>query len=194
LKRTIAFLLVLACSAAAQPPRAEVVNPALAPDAGNDFFLRGKNLYDSAQAANDLANRGALYQRAAQIFSEYITAFPNHPNAEMAWWYLGNSHYQSGQLEEGKRCFSTLLNRYGKGKWAAAAAYTLAADHYNKGEYAFAAPMFERYATNAAKPEERPRGNYFAGNCYRMLNRDREAVAAFNKVIADPAEIGRAHV
>ena len=47
--------------------------------------------------------------------------------------------------------------------------------------------MFERYAANAAKPEERPRGNYFAGNCYRLLGRDREAIGAFNKVIEDPA-------
>ena len=171
----------------AQIPRAEVVDPALRPDAGNDFFLRGKNLYDTAQAANDLDTRVASFQRAAQIFAEYLSSFPNHPNAEMAWWYLGNSYYQSGQIDEGKRCFSTLLNRYGKGKWAAAAAYTLAADHYNKGEYAFAAPLFERYAQNAAKPEERPRGNYLAGNCYRLLGRDREATASFLKVMADPA-------
>lgn len=187
LKRALAFALLLACPAAAQAPRAGVVDPALAPDASNDFFLRGKNLYDSAQRASDLANRTEYYQRAAQIFAEYLSAFPNHPNAEMAWWFLGNSYYQSGQIEEGKRCFSTLLNRYGKGKWAAAAAYTLAADHYNKGEYVFAAPMFERYAANAAKPEERPRGNYFAANCYRMLGRDREAIERFNKVIEDPA-------
>lgn len=187
MKRTLAIALLLACPVAAQAPRAEPVDPTLAPDAGNDFFLRGKNLYDSAQRATDLENRGDLYQRAAQIFSEYLSAFPNHPNAEMAWWYLGNSYYQSGQIEEGKRCFGTLINRYAKGKWAAAAAYTLAADHYNKGEYAFAAPMFERYAANAAKPEERPRGNYFAGNCYRLLGRDREAIARFNMVIEDPA-------
>ena len=187
LKRPLAILFLTACSALAQAPRAEVVDPALRPNAPNDFFLRGKNLYDSAQAATDLANRREYYQRAGQIFAEYLNAFPDHPNAEMAWWYLGNSYYQSGQIEDGKRCFSTLLNRYGKGKWAAAAAYTLAADHYNKGEYAFAAPMFERYAANAAKPEERPRGHYFAGNCYRLLGRDREAVGSFKKVIEDPA-------
>jgi tetratricopeptide (TPR) repeat protein len=47
--------------------------------------------------------------------------------------------------------------------------------------------MFERYAANAAKPGERPRGNYFAGNCYRLLGRDREAAQRYNMVIADPA-------
>ena len=187
LKRTLAFLLLVACPASAQVPRADAVDPALTPDAGNDFFLRGKNVYDSAQAATDLANRRDLYQRAGGLFNDYLESFPTHPNAEMAWWYLGNSYYQSGQMEDGKRCFSTLLNRYGKGKWAAAAAYTLAADHYNKAEYAFAAPMFERYAANAAKPEERPRGHYFAGNCYRLLGRDRDAIASFKKVSADPA-------
>ena len=186
MNRTLVIALLLACPAAAQAPRAEVVDPALAPDAGNDFFQRGKNLYDSAQRATDFENRTRYYQRAAQLFNEYLSAFPEHPNAEMALWYLGNSYYQSGQIDEGKRCFSTLINRYAKGKWAAAAAYTLAADHYNKGEYALAAPMFDRYAANAAKPEERPRGNYFAGNCYRLLGRDREAIERYNLVIADP--------
>jgi len=162
------------------------VDPALTPDASNDLFQRAKNLYDAAQASTDVQNRRDFYQRSSQIFAEYLTSFPNHANAEMAWWYLGNSYYQSGQLDDGKRCFSTLLNRYGKGKWVAAAAYTLAAEHYNKAEYALAAPMFDRYATNAAKPEERPRGWYFAGNCYRLLGRDREASAAFKKVIEDP--------
>jgi tetratricopeptide (TPR) repeat protein len=187
LKRTLAFLLLAASPVIAQVPRAGVVDPALASDAANDFFQRGKNLYDSAQTATDATNRQELYLRAAGILSDYIVEFPNHPNTEMAWWYLGNSYYQSGHADDGKRCFSTLLNRYGKGKWAAAAAYTLAADHYNKAEYAFAAPMFERYAANAAKPEERPRGNYFAGNCYRQLGRDRQAIASFKSVVEDPA-------
>jgi tetratricopeptide (TPR) repeat protein len=177
-KRTLALLLLIASPAIAQIPKAEAVDPAL---------MRGKNLYDAAQAAADFENRRDLYQRSAQIFAEYLTAFPNHPNAEMAWWYLGNSYYQAGQIDDGKRCFSTLINRFGKGKWAAAAAYTLAADHYNKAEYALAAPMFERYAANAAKPEERPRGYYHAGNCYRLLGRDREALGAYQKVIEDPA-------
>ncbi len=187
MKRTLAFLLLAASPVIAQVPRAGVVDPALAPDAANDFFQRGKNLYDSAQTATDATSRQDLYQRAAGILNDYIVEFPNHPNTEMAWWYLGNSYYQSGYAEDGKRCFSTLLNRYGKGKWAAAAAYTLAADHYNKAEYALAAPMFERYAANAAKPEERPRGNYFAGNCYRQLGRDRQAIASFKSVVEDPA-------
>lgn len=187
MKFALALLVSASVPVVAQIPRAEVVNPALAADAGNDFFFRGKNLYDSAQASTTQDGRLDYFRRASDLFSQYLSEYPSHPNAEMAWWYLGNSYYQSGQIDEGKRCFSTLLNRYGKGKWAAAAAYTLAADHYNKSEYAFAAPLFERFSANAAKPEERARGSYLAGNCYRLLGRDREAIGAFRKVIEDPA-------
>jgi tetratricopeptide (TPR) repeat protein len=181
-----AWWLAPISESAAQVPRAEPVDAALTADTGNDFFLRGKNLHDAAATATDFAQRIDLYQRAAQIFSEYLTSFPNHPNTEMAWWYLGISEYKSGNAENAKRCFSTLLHRYGQSKWAAAAAYTMAADHYNKSEYALAAPLFERYAKYAAKPEERPRGSYFAGNCHRLLGRDREAIAAYQAVLANP--------
>lgn len=180
------FLLALPAYAQA-PPRAGVVPEELHADAGNDFFARGKNLFDTAQASVDLETRRDLYLRAADIFSSYIEEFPNHANTEAAWWYLGSSFYQAGLLDDAKRCFSTLLNRYGQGRYAAAAAYTLAADHYNKREYAFAAPLFERFAQNAAKPSDKPKGDLFAANCYRLLGRDREAIAAYNRVIADPA-------
>ena len=182
----ILFLFLLLPAAAQQPPRAGIVPEDLRADAGNDFFARGKNLYDTAQASVDFETRRDLYLRSADIFSEYINQFPNHANTEAAWWYLGSSFYQAGLIDDAKRCFSTLLNRYGKGKYAAAAAYTLAADHYNKREYAFAAPLFERFAANAAKPSDRPKGNLFAANCYRLLGREREAIAAYKRVIADP--------
>jgi tetratricopeptide (TPR) repeat protein len=185
-KRALTLLFLLAAPVPAQVPRAEPVDPSLAPDAGNDFFQRAKNLYDTAEASTSNDNRTAYFQRAAQLFNDYIAAFPNHPNAEIAWLYLGNSYYQSGSIDDAKRCFNTLLNRYGKGQYAAAAAYTLAADHYNKAEYAFAVPLFERYATIAPKPEEQAKGLYFAGKCYAFLGRDREAVGAFKKTVDQP--------
>jgi tetratricopeptide (TPR) repeat protein len=186
-KRILALLFVAGCQLCAQGPQAPPVDPSLRTDTAVDLFARGKNLYDSAQNSTDLENRKAIFERSAGIFTIYLNEFPTHPNAEMAWWYLGNSYYQGGQPDEGKRCFHTLLNRYDKGKWAAAAAYTIAADHYNKAEYAMAAPLFERFAQNAAKPDDRARGNYFAGTCYRMLGQDREATTALLKVLNDPA-------
>ncbi len=189
MKRALAIILLAAIAAIApaqEPPRARPAeDPALRPDPGADFFQRGRNLYDSAQRATDPEQRELLFLRAAEIFSRYLNDFPNHENAEPAWWYLGNSYHQTGSTDEAKRCFNTLLNRYGTGPWAAAAAFTLGAEHYQNRQYALAAPLFERYAENASRPEERPRGHYFAGNSYRSLGRDREAVRAYRKAAED---------
>jgi len=172
---------------AQQPLRAGVVEEELRADPGNTYFDRGKNLYGNAQRSVDLETRRQLYMRSAEIFGGYLSEFPNHANSEAAWWFMGNSYYKAGMIDDAKRCFSTLLNRFGQGKYAAYAAYALASDHYNQREYAFAAPLFERFAANAARPGDKPKGNLFAGKCYRLLGRDREALTAYKRVVDDPA-------
>jgi hypothetical protein len=67
LTRPIVLTLALSAAAIAQVPQAQAVDPVLAGDSSNDLFLRGKNIYDSAQSATDLANRTEYYQRAAMI-------------------------------------------------------------------------------------------------------------------------------
>lgn len=188
MKRGIITILILAAplAPAQQPPRAVPADPTLQADPGSDFFNRGRNLYDSAQNTRDPENRRLIFTRAIEIFSIYINDFPTHPNAEAAWWYLGNSQYQTGATEDGKRAFNVLLNRYPTGPWSAAAAYTLAADHYKNRNYALAAPLFERYAANISKPEEQPRGHFFAANSYRMLGQDRQAARSYRRVIDHP--------
>ncbi len=176
------FLVV---QAQQEPPRANVVEEALQADPGNTFFERGKNIFDEAQTSTDPEARRELYLRAATVFSDYVSEFGRHANAEAAWWYLGSSYYQAGMLDDAKRCFSTLLNGFADGKYTAVAAYTLGVDHYNKREYAFAAPLFERFAANGSRPEDKSKGKLLAGNCYRMEGRDRDALKAFQEVIDD---------
>ncbi|MES2995258.1 MAG: tetratricopeptide repeat protein [Verrucomicrobiota bacterium] len=186
MKRAIALLFVSVLPLGAQPEAAPA-NPPLQVDAAADFFARARNVYDSAQAATDREAKRGLYDRSAELFTQYVGAYPNHSNTEMAWWYLGNSHYQTGRAHEAKRAFNMLINRYGDGKWAAAASYTLAADAYNKSDFATAAPLFDRYAARADKPAERARGNYLAGVSYQAISRDAQAIAAFQRVENDPA-------
>lgn len=161
----------LTVQAQQEPPRAGVVEEALQVDPSNDVFLHGKNTYDTAQAANDAEGRREGFLRAVRIFNDYLNDFGNHPNAEAAWWYLGSSYNQLGMSDDARRCFSTLLNGFGDGKYAAVAAYSMALDHYNKREYAFAAPLFEKFAANGSRPEDKSKGKLLAGSCYRMESR-----------------------
>lgn len=189
MNRALTLLFCTAAPLVAQPPRAEPVNEALVNDPGSAFFQRIKNLFDQAANTGDVEHRIVLFQRAAELFETYLNDHRNHANAEAAWYYLGEAYIQSGQPELGRTRFHTLLNRFPNGTWAALAAYKIAYDHYTKREYNFAAPLFERYA-KTAKPSDRHRGSFNAGNCYRLIGRDREALASFKEVIDDPA--GRA--
>jgi len=182
--RTLALLLLAAGPALAQAPlQAQAADPALQADPGNDLFQRAKNLFDQGKTNKD----AALLQRSIELFNGYLGEFPTHPNAEAAWLYLGQAYYQSGQTEDAKRCFHTLVNRYRTGPWVGAAAFTLAHDHYVRREYALAAPLYQQFADNAAQPENRARGHYMTGVCLQLTGRDREAAGWFKMVLGNPA-------
>lgn len=186
MKRALTTFILASGTLAAQPPRAEPVNEVLEQNPGEAFFQRAKNLRDQAEASTDQENKILLFTRAAALLDQYLREFPNHANSEAAWYYLGESYYHAGQPDQGRKCFLRLKSAFGDGKWAAAAAYWLGYEHYNRSEYAFAAPLFELYAKNAGKASERPRGSFLAADCYRLLGRDREALVAYKSVIDSP--------
>ncbi len=187
MKRTFVAFLLATLPLAAQAPRAEVVDPTLEGDPGNDFFVRGKNVHDTAKKTEDPAARKALFQRAAQILGDYLREFPNHPNADAARWYLGQSFTETGRADEARQVYRTLADREKTSLWTAAAAHELAAEHYKKQEYAQAAPLFARYAAGAAKAEEQARGHFLAADAYRRAGEREKAAAAYRAVVASPA-------
>jgi tetratricopeptide (TPR) repeat protein len=168
------------------PPRAEPVDPSLRADAGQDFYQHGRNLYESAKRAGSLDERVAGFERAIEVLSRYLNQFPDHPNAEAALWYLGDSYYKSGRIDDAKRSYNNLLRNHPKGKYASAAAFMLAVDHFNNRQYALAAPLFERMAAAAQVPAERQRAHFHAGFSYELHGRTREAMEYYRKVIDDP--------
>jgi tetratricopeptide (TPR) repeat protein len=169
---------------AQEPPRAVPVDPGLERNPGRDWYQHGRNVYESAKRSSG-PERDDLYQRAVEIFSRYLNDFPEHENAEAAWWYLGEAHYAGGRIEDAKRCYHTLLNRYGRGRYAAAAAYKLGADHFNNRQYALAATLFEKLARIGTDAGGRMRGRFYAGKSHELLGRDRQAAEHFKAVLDD---------
>lgn len=180
-----AILLLVSPSLFAQEaPRAQPVDPALQRDAGQDWFQHGRNVYESAKRSTG-ATQFDLYARSIEIFTRYLDDFPRHENAEAAWWYLGQSYYSTGRIEDAKRCFHSLLNRFGKGRYAAAAAYMLAADHFNSRQYALSATLFDKLSKISTKPSERQRGLYYAGKSFELLGQKTKASSYYKAVISD---------
>ena len=186
--RTVLCLLAAGTSLAQEvPPRAEPVDPALRSDPGQDFYQHGRNLYESAKRSGDNDRKLADYSQAIDVLSRYLNQFPNHPNAEAATWYLAESYYGIGRVDDAKRSYHAILNRFAKGRYGSFAAYRLAADHFNNRQYALAAPLFEKMATLATIPAEKHRAMFHAGFSYELQGRTREAMDYHRKVITDPS-------
>lgn len=165
------------------PPRAEPVDPALQADPGEDWYQHGRNLHEAAKKAADPDQKFELYARAIDVLTRYLGQYANHPNAEAAYWYLGESYYASGRIDDAKRCFHNLVNRRKKSRYASAAANRLAVDHYQNRQYALAAPLFEKMAELAEVPEHRYRGLYFAAVAYEAQGRTREATDYYRQLL-----------
>ena len=186
---TIRTLLCLAAAgpllAQEAPPRAAPIDPALQSNPGLDWYQHGRNLYESAKSANNADQKLDLYGRAIDVLTRYLGQFSNHPNADAAYWYLGESYYSTGRIDDAKRCYHSLLNRGKKSRYASAAANRLAVGHYQSRQYALAAPLFEKMADLADVPEHRYRGLYYAAVAYEAHGRTREATEAYRKLLAE---------
>jgi TolA-binding protein len=190
---TIRLILCLAATASAvaqeapAPPKAEPVNPALEGNAGQDWYERGKNLHDSAKATASEAQRKDIYNRAIEVLTGYLGQYGNHPNADAAWWYLGESYASVGKPDDARKCYRSIVKRAGKSPFTMVAANRLAVDHYKKKEFAQAAPLYEQMAAAATAPGDRLKGRYFAAVAYDQV-KDGNAKAAENyrQLLADP--------
>jgi tetratricopeptide (TPR) repeat protein len=192
---TIRLLLCLAAAGTAvaqeepAPPKAEPVNPALEGNAGQDWYERGKNLYDSAKATANEGQRKEIYGRAVEVLSGYLGQYANHPNADAASWYLGESHAALGKEESARKCYRDIVKRGGKSPFTMVAANRLAVEHYKKKEFAQAAPLYEQMAEAASTPGDRLKGRYFAAVAYdHVKDGNGKAAANYREVLADKSK------
>lgn len=195
----IRLVLCLAATATAtafaqEVPRAQPVDeneaeaqPQQPPE--SDWFTMGKRLHDSAKASANMDQRMDRYSGAISFFNRFLDANPNHPNAEAAWWYLGESYYGSGRVEDARRCYHGIISRFGKGGFASAAAFRLAVEHFNNRQYALAAPLFEKMVAVSTAADHRLKGLFYAAFSYDLQGRTREATDYYRKVLADPEPV-----
>ncbi|WP_367874274.1 tetratricopeptide repeat protein [Luteolibacter sp. Populi] len=190
----IRLLLCLAATATAlaqQVPRAQPVDeneaaPPPRPDPAADWYAHGKRLHDSAKASAIVDQKLDRYTQAISVLSRFIEEKPNDPNAEAAWWYLGESYYGCGRVDDARRCYHGIISRFGKGGFASAAAFRLAVDHFNNRQYALAAPLFEKMVAVSTAPDHRLKGLFYAAFSYELQGRTREATEYYRKVMTDP--------
>ena len=175
------YLIIVFTAAMALAPLCAQNAPLIA-DPATDQFEFCKHLYNQANATKDERNRTVSYRRLIPRLQNYIKRFPNHPNAAAVLYYLGESYYYLGSLDEAKRVLHRVVNRYREGRYVALASNRLGYDAVANKKYAQAAVHFERVATMSTTIQERYRGRYQQASCYRYANMVDEAISAYSKI------------
>ncbi|MFK7911283.1 MAG: tetratricopeptide repeat protein [Akkermansiaceae bacterium] len=171
------FLVILAAVLTAGPLVAQ--NAPLVADPAADQFEFCRHLFNQAGAARDQQTRANGYRRLIPRLEKYLQSFPRHPNVQPVLYFLGESYYHSGSLDEGKRLLHTVVNRYREGRYVAMASNRLGYDAVANKKYAQAAIHFGRVATMSATVQERHRGRYQQASCYRYAKMTDQAVSTY---------------
>ncbi len=179
----------------AQAPEALVVEepvaeaqPELKEDPAQDYFERGNQLYKAANEAKDLRIKERYFERAIPIFRNYIKTYPKHKNTQMAWYYLGESYYQTGEVKTATETFKTIIKFYKTGTFVSASAYRLAHDNYSLKNYDTAAQYFAISAKNSSNEADKTRSIFYQAQSLTIAGKSKEAVVlygAVSKIVAD---------
>ncbi len=180
---SLAFLLLLGSIAHGQQP---IDENALQMDLADGLFQRAKNLYAAGANSTNLNQRIAQFTRAGEIFGEFLQRYPRHGEIRSAEYYYALCYYNTGRIDDAKKLFASVIQNQRTGPYVAAASSVLASDAFEKKDYATAGSLYAKLATNAVRPADRLRGNYFEALCHHYRNREREALSCYQKILADP--------
>ena len=154
----------------------------LTSDPANDRFTRINNFYKAAVSTTDRRTSEAYYGRCIPLVQEYLSKFPNHKNAEPALYYLGESHYKVGEVNNAVTVFTKLIKRYKTGSYVAASAYRIARNLYSTSKFEEASRYFAITANNAQDKADRTRSTYFQAQCLTRAGKFEDAMPLYGAV------------
>ena len=131
----------------------------------------------------------ALFQTAKELFQQFITANPDHPEVPKAYYRSGVSDLLTGKRALAEEAFrSTLKSSNQKGQTAASAAYRLGALAYNGDEFTDAAPYFFISKNETDKPTIKTSSLNYLARCHLQTKQIDEAQTALEELVALDSE------
>lgn len=180
---SLALLLLIGISANGQQPGGE---NELRVDLADGLLQRAKNLYAAGANSTVLDQRIAQFTRSGELFAEFLQRYPRHAEAGSAEYYHALCFYNTGRIDEAKRMFASIIQTQRTGPYVAAASSAMASDAFENKDYATAAALYAKLSANAVRSADRQRGYYFEALCHHYRNREKDALACYQKVLADP--------
>ncbi len=162
----------------APPPPADDPNTIRLSPAGNEEKDAAARQFDKA---NSIYAR-KMYDFAIMEYERFLSAYPQAPGRDAAWFRLGESHRAAGDSATARKAFERLAKEFHEGEFLGAGSYRLGEMLFAESQYEEALRLFETAIANAGSPEIRLSAQYQAGRCLDRLGRPGEATAKFREV------------
>ena len=123
------------------------------------------------------------YDLAVPEFEKYLDQHPGAAGRANALFFLGESYRALNKPGAARKSFQAVLDEYGDGEFAGAAAYVLAETAFTEKNYGAALPLFHRAGAKSKEPAVILSSRYFEARCLESLDHKDEAVGIYQQVI-----------
>ncbi len=178
-------------------PRAQVVEdgrpvPRAVPVAPDGSVPRAAQVREPQRKGpdEDLFNYGTmLYERgefglAAKSYSNYMQAYPGGGHIGTVLFRIGECMIKEGREAEAARYYEEVVRRHPQSDGAPSAAYRLGAMRFNARDFQGSINFFNFCEKNTNAPQVALAAAYNVSRGYQMLGKEKEQMAALQRVIA----------
>ncbi|MAT46244.1 MAG: hypothetical protein CMO35_02300 [Verrucomicrobiaceae bacterium] len=181
------LLVALAMMAGIGPAPGQAPGIIDSSDRDAELYHRANRYYNYAQDSRDLEDKQRAYRMSIPLFREYLSAGPRGDLVQQASYKLGMALLLSGEREAAEQAFTSVINRYRNGQWVAIAAYRLAAQLYNRKEWAAAVPYFSIAGKEATDRELAHKSIFYESRCLQMAGQSEQAIKRLKDIVEDKA-------
>ncbi len=157
---------------------------ALTVDLADALAERGVSAMNVAKQSKEPKEKERYFAVAAVNFEKFLKEFPRHEKANQVQYLLGRCHYDGGNDAKAREVFERIIVDQPSGSFVAAAASVLADHAFEKKDFAKAATLYGKLASNANAVTDRVRGLYMQARSHQEANQKKEALQSYELVIA----------
>lgn len=157
-------------------------NQSLQSDRGQDAYDFCKALYYQAINSKDELIRTQGLQRLIPRLRSYYKEFPQHPNTPGAVFYLAESNYHLGKLNEAFALYIHVIKHYPQSPFVALCSNRLAYEAVHAKQYLKAASYFHLVSLRAPQEKDRIRAIYQEASCYRYADKPNKAIDLYLRI------------
>ena len=153
---------------------------------GTSDANREANAKEDLFAYADLLYTNEQWKLAGQQYRLFLEQSAKSPNAEAAWFRLGECYLKTEQQAEALQTFGYLVKTYKEGAFVGSSAYRLATFAFNEEDFPTAITYFNTAASNIQSQKLALQAKFYAARSQQLVGEVEKAIAGYEDVHETP--------